>query len=122
MQKKGMVCFIYYKPFHPKIYCLTVNYSYNKFYLNGELAMPEISRFYGLIIKMFFKPKEHEPPHIHALYGEYIGIFEISSLQMIEGDLPNKARQLVLEWLEIHQQELLSMWQTQLLKKLPPLE
>ena len=41
---------------------------------------------------------------------------------MIEGDLPNKARQLVLEWLEIHQQELLSMWQTQLLKKLPPLE
>ena len=122
MQKKGMVCFIYYKPFHPKIYCLTVNYSYNKFYLNRELAMPEISRFYGLIIKMFFKPKEHEPPHIHALYGEYIGIFEISSLQMIEGDLPNKARQLVLEWLEIHQQELLSMWQTQLLKKLPPLE
>ena len=48
--------------------------------------MPEISRFYGLVIKMFFKPKEHEPPHIHALYGEYIGIFELSSLQMIEGD------------------------------------
>ena len=103
-------------------YCLTVNYSYNKFYFKGELGVPEISRFYGLIIKMFFKPKEHEPPHIHALYGEYIGIFEISSLQMVEGDLPNKARQLVLEWLEIHQQELLSMWQTQLLKKLPPLE
>lgn len=57
--------------------------------------MPEISRFYGLVIKMFFKPKEHEPPHIHALYGEYIGIFELSSLQMIEGDLPSKAHQLV---------------------------
>ncbi len=84
--------------------------------------MPEISRFYGLVIKMFFKPKEHEPPHIHALYGEYIGIFELSSLQMIEGDLPNKAHQLVSEWLQIHQQELLSMWKTQLLKKLPPLE
>jgi hypothetical protein len=84
--------------------------------------MPEISRFYGLVIKMFFKPKEHEPPHIHALYGEYIGIFELSSLQMIEGDLPSKAQQLVSEWLQIHQQELLSMWKTQLLKKLPPLE
>ena len=48
--------------------------------------MPEISRFYGLVIKMFFKPKEHEPPHIHALYGEYIGILELSSWQMIEGD------------------------------------
>ena len=59
--------------------------------------MPEISRFYGLVIKMFFKPKEHEPPHIHALYGEYIGIFELSSLQMIEGDLPSKAHQLVSE-------------------------
>ena len=57
--------------------------------------MPEISRFYGLVIKMFFKRKEHEPPHIHALYGEYIGIFELSSLQMIEGDLPSKAHQLV---------------------------
>ena len=84
--------------------------------------MPEISRFYGLVIKMFFKPKEHEPPHIHALYGEYIGIFELSSLQMLEGDLPSKAHQLVSEWLQIHQQELLSMWKTQLLKKLPPLE
>lgn len=57
--------------------------------------MPKISRFYGLVIKMFFKPKEHEQPHIHALYGEYIGIFELSSLQMIEGDLPSKAHQLV---------------------------
>ena len=37
--------------------------------------MPEICRFYGIVIKMFFKPKEHEPSHLHALYGEYVGIF-----------------------------------------------
>ncbi len=45
--------------------------------------MPEITRFYGIVIKMFFKPKEHEPPHIHALYGEYIGIFEMWDTQII---------------------------------------
>ena len=39
--------------------------------------MPEIVRFYGIIIKMFFKPKEHEPAHIHALYNEYVGVFDI---------------------------------------------
>ena len=39
--------------------------------------MPEISRFYGIIIKMFFKPKEHEPAHIHAIYNESVGIFDI---------------------------------------------
>lgn len=60
--------------------------------------MPEISRFYGLVVKMFFKPKEHEPPHIHVLYGEFNGIFEIQSKLMAEGDLPGKAQQMVLEW------------------------
>ena len=53
--------------------------------------MPEICRFYGIVIKMFFKPKEHEPSHIHALYGEYVGEFNIRTLEMIEGDLPKKA-------------------------------
>ena len=42
--------------------------------------MPEITRFYGIIIKMFFKPKEHAPSHIHALYGEYVGEFNIRTL------------------------------------------
>lgn len=56
--------------------------------------MPEISRFYGIIIKMFFKPKEHEPSHIHALYGEYMGVFDLNTLAMTEGDLPKKHRSL----------------------------
>lgn len=83
--------------------------------------MPEISRFYGIVIKMFFKPKEHEPSHIHALYGEHIGIFNLQTLEMTEGDLPKRAQDLVKEWLTVHQRELLQMWEEQIIKKLPPL-
>lgn len=46
--------------------------------------MPEICRFYGIVIKMFFKPKEHEPSHLHALYGEHIGIFDLKTMKMTE--------------------------------------
>jgi len=84
--------------------------------------MPEISRFYGIVIKMFFKPKEHEPSHIHALYGEYVGIFDLTTLEMTEGDLPSKAQKLVREWLEANQSDLLKMWKNQEIKKLPPLQ
>ena len=84
--------------------------------------MPEISRFYGIVIKMFFKPKEHDPAHIHALYGEYLGVFDINTYAMTQGDLPLKAQQLVSEWLRQHCGELQTMWDTQNLKKLPPLE
>ena len=87
----------------------------------GVICMPEISRFYGIVIKMFFKPKEHEPSHIHAIYGEYVGIFDICTFQMTDGDLPQKAQSLVEEWLKKNQQELLTMWNTQEIKKLPPL-
>lgn len=83
--------------------------------------MPEISRFYGIVIKMFFKPKEHEPSHLHALYGERVGIFDLNTMEMTEGDLPRKAQELVKEWMTEHQQELLHMWNSQKLSKLPPL-
>ena len=83
--------------------------------------MPEISRFYGIIIKMFFKPKEHEPSHIHALYGEYIGVFDIKTHQMTDGDLPSRAQELVKEWLDLHSDELQKMWDSQKIETLPPL-
>ena len=83
--------------------------------------MPEICRFYGIVIKMFFKPKEHEPSHLHALYGEHIGIFDLKTMKMTEGDLPTRAQQLVQEWMSAHQDRLLEMWDTQKLEKLPPL-
>lgn len=83
--------------------------------------MPEIARFYGLIIKMFFRIGEHNPPHFHALYGEYMGEFDINTLEMIQGDLPPRAVSLVKEWAEINQSELLKMWNTQNIYKLQPL-
>ena len=83
--------------------------------------MPEICRFYGIIIKMIFKPKEHEPSHLHALYGEHVGIFDLKTMKMTEGDLPKKAQELVQEWMELNQDKLLDMWASQRLEKLPPL-
>ena len=65
---------------------------------------------------------EHLPPHIHALYGEYMSAINISSGEVLEGDLPAKALGLVTEWLDIHKDELVKIWQTQEFKKLPPLE
>ena len=84
--------------------------------------MPEISRFYGIIIKMFFKPKEHEPSHLHALYGECVGIFNLQTMEMMEGDLPKRAQELVREWMLLHREELQKMWDSQNLHKLPPLK
>ena len=83
--------------------------------------MPEIARFYGIIIKMFFKSKEHEPSHVHAIYGEYVGTFNIITGEMIEGDLPLKAQNLVKEWLSLYSSELQKMWNDQTITKLPPL-
>ena len=83
--------------------------------------MPVISNFYGIIIKMYFQQSEHNPPHIHALYGEYVGVVDIQTKELIEGDLPLRALKLVQEWLEIHQNELLEIWNTQNFKKIKPL-
>ena len=84
--------------------------------------MPVISRFYGMIIKIYFAQREHNPPHFHVLYGEYMGAFEIKTLKLLEGDLPEKATALVREWAGKYQEELLQMWSTQEFIKLPPLE
>ena len=84
--------------------------------------MPEISRFYGIVIKMFFKPKEHEPSHIHALYGEYVGVFDLKTHEMMDGDLPLKAQNLVKEWMSLNDAELQKMWDSQTIVKLAPLE
>lgn len=84
--------------------------------------MPVISRFYGMLVKMYFQQKEHNPPHFHVLYGEYVGVFEIKTLHMLEGDLPAKAQALVREWAQQHQDALLRIWNTQEFVTLPPLE
>ena len=84
--------------------------------------MPIISKFYGLIIKMYFQQAEHNPPHFHVVYGEYIGAIDIQSLEMIEGDLPQKALSLTREWAEKYKKDLLKIWNTQEFIQLPPLE
>ena len=61
--------------------------------------MPIIARFYGILIKMYFK--EHGVPHFHALYAEYNGVFDIESLEMVEGDLPSRAQKLVRDMVPI---------------------
>ena len=55
--------------------------------------MPVIARFYGILIKMYFKG--HGISHFHAIYGEYNGVFEIESLEMIEGDLEINTTELI---------------------------
>ena len=82
--------------------------------------MPVIARFYGILIKMYFK--EHGTPHFHALYGEYNGVFDLETLDMIEGDLPRRSQNLIREWAELYRSDLLDMWRTQEFRKLPGLE
>lgn len=82
--------------------------------------MPEVARFYGIVIKLFFR--DHPPPHFHAVYGEHVGLFDIDTLEMIEGDLPGRAKKLVVEWATINKQGLMEMWQAQKFHKLPPLD
>jgi hypothetical protein len=88
----------------------------------GVGIMPVIARFYGLIVKMYFQQSEHNPPHIHVLYGEYVGVIDIRNSEMLEGDLPPKAFALTREWMENNRDELLGIWNTQVFKQLPPLE
>ena len=83
--------------------------------------MPAISRFYGIIIKMYFLSSEHNPPHIHAFYNKNVAVIDIQTLKVIEGNLPARALKLVREWLLIHKSELNNMWQTQEFKKIEPL-
>lgn len=83
--------------------------------------MPILSNFYGILIKMYFQQAEHNPPHIHAIYGEYMGAIDIQTGELLEGDLPNRALKLVQEWLQVHKQEVLNIWNTQQFKKIPPL-
>jgi hypothetical protein len=72
--------------------------------------MPEISRFLGIIIRMYFEAVEHDPPHFHAYYGEYEAVFAIDSLEVIKGWVPARIRGLVVEWAEIHRKELQKNW------------
>lgn len=86
--------------------------------------MPELSRFFGIVIRMFFS--DHEPAHFHAIYGEYEVLIEIETLAAFRGSLPRRALVLVLEWAAIHRVELREDWHRarhgETLNEIEPLE
>lgn len=84
--------------------------------------MPVLSRFYGIIIRMYFLQKEHNPPHIHAIYNEDMAAIDFMTGNVLEGYLPPKALALVREWISLHREELKEIWETQNFKSIAPLE
>ena len=71
--------------------------------------MPEISRFFGIIISIFYYD-DHNPPHFHARYGDYDALIKIEDFAVIKGHLPPRALGLVIEWADIHKNELMENW------------
>jgi Domain of unknown function (DUF4160) len=79
---------------------------------NGKkknLAMPQISAFFGILIYMYYD--DHNPPHFHAKYGESEAVIGINDFALLEGRLPSKTLGLVIEWASSHQKELLKDWE-----------
>lgn len=85
--------------------------------------MPEISRFFGIVIAMFYS--DHPPPHFHAIYGGYEMTVDIET-EVIHGDFPKREVRLVFEWLDLHKDELREDWHlaeaNRPLKRITPLE
>lgn len=71
--------------------------------------MPEISRFFGITIRVFWH--DHEPAHFHAVYGEHEALITIETLAVYRGQLPRRAFALILEWASLHREELRTDWQ-----------
>lgn len=83
--------------------------------------MPCISTFYGITVSMYYK--DHEPPHFHAEYAGAAELIDIRTGRVLEGKIAKRAHKMVVEWWDIHRDELMEMWTTnQKNKKLPPLE
>jgi len=72
--------------------------------------MPTISMFFGIIIRMYCSPKEHNPPHFHAYYQSYKITINIKTGKVTSGKLPSKQLKFVLAWTEIHKDELIADW------------
>ena len=73
--------------------------------------MPELSRFLGIIIRMFMEPStQHHKPHIHVYYQESVAVYSFNPIELIGGSLPKKQQRLVEAWIELHQNEILEDW------------
>ncbi len=83
--------------------------------------MPTISSVHGIIIVMYVRNKEHNPPHIHAITQEFDAPFAIADGELMEGEFPTKAKAMVKEFVLTYQKQLEEMWETEKYVKLPPL-
>jgi len=88
--------------------------------------VPEISRFFGIIIRMYTEPgAPHHRPHLHAYYQNHAAVYGIDPIEMIGGTLPRRQQRLVEAWVELHQGELMENWERlqsgQLSYKIAPL-
>ena len=86
--------------------------------------MPELSRFFGIIIRMFSEVgTPHHRPHFHAYYQEQVAVFGIDPVEIISGSLPRRQQRLVEAWAELHQMELTGDWERLQAGQLPlPIE
>ena len=86
--------------------------------------MPELSRFFGIVVAMYYS--DHAPPHFHARYGEHEVRMEIGTGRLMSGSVPPRAQRLVAEWLTLHRAELVENWmlasRREPLRRIPPLE
>jgi hypothetical protein len=86
--------------------------------------MPEICRFYGIVIKMYYN--DHAPPHFHAEYADRELVVGIAPIAILAGEAPTRVRSMVFEWAALHQQELRDNWQrcqsAQPAERIEPLE
>jgi len=71
--------------------------------------MPCVSRFFGIAIFLWFK--DHEPPHFHAVYGEFEALFRIDTLELLSGSVPGRVRAMVVEWATLRRADLLADWE-----------
>ena len=84
--------------------------------------MLTIAAFYGIVIFMHLTQKEHNPPHIHAVYGEYEATFLVADDSLLKGEFPSKGTALVQEFISLHREEFANMWETGVYKKLSPIK
>ena len=75
------------------------------------IIMPTISMFYGILIRMYMGKKEHNPPHIHAIYQKFKATFDVNTGEKQEGKFPKDKEKLVSAWIILHKDELLANWE-----------
>jgi hypothetical protein len=72
--------------------------------------MPTIAMFFGIIIRMYYAPKEHNPPHIHIYYQDDKAVIDIFSCEVLDGEIPARQLRMVQAWIEIHREALMANW------------